>query len=77
MKHLWLKYLSLLLIIVNTSILFAQLERNVLILKRELVLNSFVSENEQQDVLKLKSGVNYKGEYIKIESLILLGSPTF
>ena len=75
MKHLWLKYLSLILIIVNTSILFAQLERNVLILKRELVLNSFVSENEQQDVLKLKSGVNYKGEYMKIESSDALFKP--
>ena len=54
------------LIIVNTSVLFAQLERNVLILKRELVLNSFVSKHEQQDVLKLinlKKSINSKKSY--------------
>jgi len=75
MKRLWLKYLSLILIVVHTSILFAQFERNVLILKRELVVNSSVSKQEQQDVLKLKSGGNYKGEYIKIESADALFKP--
>ena len=72
MKRLWVKYLSLILIVVHTSILFAQFERNALILKRELVLNRSVS---QQDVLKLKSGGNYKGEYIKIESSDALFNP--
>ena len=72
MKRLWIKYFSLILIVVHTSILFAQFERNALILKRELVLNSSVS---QQDVLKLKSGGNYKGEYIKIESADVLFKP--
>ena len=72
MKRLWVKYLSLILIVVHTSILFAQFERNVLILKRELVVNS---SKEQQDVLKLKSGGNYKGEYIKIESAYALFKP--
>ena len=57
MKHLSLKYLSLILIIIHTPILFAQVERNVLILKRELAVNN---SKEQQDVLKLKSGGNYK-----------------
>ena len=75
MKRLWLKYLSLILIVVHTSILFAQFERNALILKRELVVNSFIYKQEQQDVLKLKSGGNYKGEYIKIESADLLFKP--
>ena len=75
MKRLWLKYLSLILIVVHTSILFAQFERNALILKRELVVNSSVSRQEQQDVLKLKSGGNYKGEYIKIESSDALFKP--
>ena len=78
MKRLWLKYLSLILIVVHTSILFAQFERNALILKRELVVNSSVSKQEQQDVLKLKSGGNYKGEYIKIESAdVLFNLPLF
>ena len=72
MKRLWVKHLSLILIVVHTSILFAQFERNVLILKRELVVNS---SKEQQDVLKLKSGGNYKGEYIKIESSDALFKP--
>ena len=75
LKRLWFKYLSLILIVVNTSILFAQFERNALILKRELVVNSSVSKQEQQDVLKLKSGGNYKGEYIKIESSDALFKP--
>ena len=75
MKRLWLKYLSLILIVLHTSILFAQFERNALILKRELVVNSSVSKQEQQDVLKLKSGGNYKGEYIKIESSDALFKP--
>ena len=72
MKHLSLKYLSLILIIIHTPILFAQVERNVLILKRELAVNN---SKEQQDVLKLKSGGNYKGEYIKIESAYVLFKP--
>ena len=75
MKRLWIKYFSLILIVVHTSILFAQFERNALILKRELVVNSSVSRQEQQDVLKLKSGGNYKGEYIKIESADVLFKP--
>ena len=75
MKRLWVKYLSLILIVVHTSILFAQFKRNALILKRELVVNSSVSKQEQQDVLKLKSGGNYKGEYIKIESADVLFKP--
>ena len=75
MKRLWLKYLSLILIVVHTSILFAQFERNALILKRELVVNSSIYKQEQQDVLKLKSGGNYKGEYIKIESSDALFKP--
>ena len=64
MKHLWLILFAL--------PLFAQ---NALILKRELVVNSSVSKQEQQDVLKLKSGGNYKGEYVKIESTDVLFKP--
>jgi hypothetical protein len=64
MKRLWL--------ILFVVPLFAQ---NALILKRELVVNSSVSKQEQQDVLKLKSGGNYKGEYIKIESSDALFKP--
>ena len=40
-----------------------------------MVVNSSVSRQEQQDVLKLKSGGNYKGEYIKIESSDALFKP--
>ena len=75
MKRLWLKYLSLILIVVHSSILLAQFERNVLILKRELVVNNSVSKQKQQDVLKLKSGGNYKGKYIKIEFADALFNP--
>jgi len=64
MKHIWLILFAL--------PLFAQ---NALILKRELVVNSSVSKPEQQDVLKLKSGGNYKGEYVKIESTDVLFKP--
>ena len=75
MKRLWFKYLSLILIVVHTSILFAQFERNALVLKRELILNSHVIGQEKQDVLKFKNGSTYKGEYIKIESSDALFKP--
>ncbi|MBO6467421.1 MAG: hypothetical protein HVK45_01480 [Pelagibacteraceae bacterium] len=68
MKRLWFKYLSLILIVVNTSILFAQFEKNALVLKRELILNSHVIGQEKQDVLKFKNGSTYNGEFVKIES---------
>ena len=68
LKRLWFKYLSLILIVVNTSILFAQFEKNALVLKRELILNSHVIGQEKQDVLKLTNGSTYNGEFIKIES---------
>ncbi len=75
MKRLWYKYLSLILIVVHTSILFAQFEKNALVLKRELILNSHVIGQEKQDVLKFKNGSTYKGEYIKIESSDALFKP--
>ena len=75
LKRLWFKYLSLILIVVNTSILFAQFEKNALVLKRELILNSHVIGQEKQDVLKFKNGSTYKGEYIKIESSDALFKP--
>ena len=68
MKRLWFKYLSLILIVVHTSILFAQFEKNALVLKRELILNSHVIGQEKQDVLKLTNGSTYNGEFVKIES---------
>jgi len=68
LKRLWFKYLSLILIVVNTSILFAQFEKNALVLKRELILNSHVIGQEKQDVLKFKNGSTYNGEFVKIES---------
>ena len=68
MKRLWYKYLSLILIVVHTSILFAQFEKNALVLKRELILNSHVIGQEKQDVLKFKNGSTYNGEFVKIES---------
>ncbi len=52
----------------NDGLLFAQFERNALILKRELVVNSPVIGQEKQDVLKLKNGSTYNGEFVKIES---------
>ena len=52
----------------NDGVLFAQFERNALILKRELVVISSVFGQEKQDVLKLKYGGNYNGEFVKIES---------
>jgi hypothetical protein len=52
----------------NDGLLFAQFERNALILKRELVVNSPVIGQEKQDVLKLTNGSTYNGEFVKIES---------
>ncbi len=75
MKRLWYKYLSLILIVVHTSILFAQFEKNALVLKRELILNSHVIGQEKQDVLKFKNGSTYNGEFIKIESGNVLFKP--
>ncbi len=75
LKRLWFKYLSLILIVVNTSILFAQFEKNALVLKRELILNSHVIGQEKQDVLKLTNGSTYNGEFIKIESGNVLFKP--
>ena len=75
MKRLWYKYLSLILIVVHTSILFAQFEKNALVLKRELILNSHVIGQEKQDVLKLTNGSTYNGEFIKIESGNVLFKP--
>ena len=69
MKHLRFKYLSLILILVQTSVLFAQFEKKALVLKRELVLNSNVIAQKTEDVLKLRGAyTDYRGEYIKIES---------
>ena len=69
MKRLWVKYLSLILILVQTSVLFAQFEKKALVLKRELVLNSNVIGQKTEDVLKLRGAyTDYRGEYIKIES---------
>ena len=75
MKRLWYKYLSLILIVVHTSILFAQFEKNALVLKRELILNSHVIGQEKQDVLKLTNGSTYNGEFVKIESGNVLFKP--
>ncbi len=75
LKRLWFKYLSLILIVVNTSILFAQFEKNALVLKRELILNSHVIGQEKQDVLKLTNGSTNNGEFIKIESGNVLFKP--
>ena len=75
MKRLWLKYLSLILIVAHTSILFAQFEKNALVLKRELILNSHVNGQEKQDVLKLTNGSTYNGEFVKIESGNVLFKP--
>ncbi len=75
LKRLWFKYLSLILIVVNTSILFAQFEKNALVLKRELILNSHVIGQEKQDVLKFKNGSTYNGEFVKIESGNVLFKP--
>ena len=52
----------------NDGLLFAQFEKNALVLKRELILNSHVIGQEKQDVLKLKNGSTYNGEFVKIES---------
>ena len=69
MKRLWVKYLSLILILLQTSVLFAQFEKKALVLKRELVLNSNVIGQKTEDVLKLRGAyTDYRGEYIKIES---------
>ncbi len=59
----------------NDGLLFAQFERNALILKRELVVNSPVIGQEKQDVLKLKNGSTYNGEFVKIESGNVLFKP--
>ena len=59
----------------NDGLLFAQFERNALILKRELVVNSLVIGQEKQDVLKLKNGSTYNGEFVKIESGNVLFKP--
>ena len=75
MKRLWYKYLSLILIVVHTSILFAQFEKKALVLKRELILNIHVIGQEKQDVLKLKNGSTYNGEFVKIESGNVLFKP--
>ena len=59
----------------NDGLLFAQFERNALILKRELVVNSPVIGQEKQDVLKLTNGSTYNGEFVKIESGNVLFKP--
>jgi len=59
----------------NDGLLFAQFERNALILKRELVVNSPVIGQEKQDVLKLTNGSTYNGEFVKIESGNILFKP--